>query len=109
VSTWCTSHSPDNFKHPDSFIPERWLEDNKEFASDKKLASRPFSLGPRGCIGKDLSYMEMRLVVARMIWNFDLKNADSAWEWDSDGEMKNMKAYSTWQKPELKVTIHRVD
>ena len=95
VSTWCSHHSPENFKEPDSFIPERWLEDNKEFRDDKRLASRPFSMGPRGCIGKDLSYMEMRLVLARMIYSYDLRypNDDprTAWEWDPEGEMKNMR------------------
>ena len=52
VSTWCASHSSDNFKDPDNFVPERWLGD-PQYHSDKKLASRPFSLGPRGCIGKE--------------------------------------------------------
>ncbi|KAB5513263.1 cytochrome P450 [Coniochaeta sp. 2T2.1] len=101
VSTWCASHSKENFEDPDSFIPERWLDDR--YKNDKKVASRPFSLGPRGCIGKDLSYVEQRLTFARLIWNFDLINADDAHEWDSDGNMKNMKAYSTWQKPGLRV------
>jgi cytochrome P450 len=108
VSTWCASHSSDNFKDPDSFIPERYMDGEKEYNSDKKLASRPFSMGPRGCIGKDMSYMEMRLVLARMIYSFDLSNADSASEWDAEDNMKNMKAYSTWQKPELNVFIKKV-
>lgn len=109
MSTWCASHSPDNFKDPDSFIPERYLEGNQEFAKDKKLASRPFSMGPRGCIGKDMSYMEMRLVLARMIYSFDVSNADSAEAWNPEENMKNMKAYSTWQKPDLMVFIKRVE
>ncbi|KAF2836757.1 cytochrome P450 [Patellaria atrata CBS 101060] len=107
VSTWCAQHSPENFKNPDSFIPERWISD--EYKSDQKGASRPFSLGPRGCIGKDLSYLEMRLVLARMIWNFDINSADKAEEWDPEDNMKNMKAYSTWQKPELKIRMCVVD
>lgn len=41
--------------------------------------------------------------MARMVWNFDLTNADDAHEWDSEGNMKNMKAFSTWQKPGLNV------
>ncbi|KAF1987323.1 cytochrome P450 [Aulographum hederae CBS 113979] len=106
VSSWCAHHSKDNFKDPDSFIPERWL--SEEYQGDQKLASRPFSLGPRGCIGKDLSYVEMRLVLTRMIWNFDIVNADDANEWDAEGNMKNMKAYSTWQKPQLNVYMSKV-
>jgi len=53
VSSWCAHHSSANFKDPDSFIPERWLEGANHFAGDLKLAHRPFSLGPRGCIGKE--------------------------------------------------------
>lgn len=51
VSTWCASHSKDNFEDPDTFIPERWVDDR--YKNDRKSASRPFSLGPRGCIGKE--------------------------------------------------------
>ena len=50
-----------------------------------------------------MSYMEQRLVLCYLIWNFDLVNADAAWEWEADGNMKHMKAYSTWQKPGLDV------
>ena len=52
VSSWCAHHNAENFKDPDLFVPERWLE-NECYKSDDKLASRPFSLGPRGCIGKE--------------------------------------------------------
>jgi hypothetical protein len=38
-----------------------------------------------------------------MVWNFDLSNADDAHEWDSEDNMKNIKAFSTWQKPGLNV------
>lgn len=51
VSSWCAHHSPDNFKDPDEFIPERWTD--KEYDADQKSAMRAFSLGPRGCIGKE--------------------------------------------------------
>jgi hypothetical protein len=47
--------------------------------------------------------VEQRLAIARLIWNFDLVNADDAHEWESEDNMKNMKAYSTWQKPGLRV------
>ncbi|KAF9891098.1 hypothetical protein FE257_005034 [Aspergillus nanangensis] len=102
VSSWCAHHNPENFKDPDLFVPERWLDDPK-YKGDEKLATRPFSLGPRGCIGKDLSYVEMRLVVCRLLWNFEITNADSAIEWEAEDNMKHMKAYSTWQKPGLNV------
>jgi cytochrome P450 len=50
VGSWAASHNPVNFKNPDSFIPERWIDEF--YAADLKKAMRPFSLGPRACIGK---------------------------------------------------------
>jgi len=50
-----------------------------------------------------LSYVEMRLVLTRLVWNFDLTKADEAAAWDPEDNMKNMKAFSTWQKPGLNV------
>jgi cytochrome P450 len=46
-----TYHSPDNFHNPDSYIPERFLGDQR-FVHDSKIALNAFSLGPRNCIGK---------------------------------------------------------
>ncbi|KAK3703723.1 hypothetical protein LTR37_014301 [Vermiconidia calcicola] len=89
VSGWAAAHNPANFIDCDSFIPERWTD--KAYESDYKKAAQPFSLGPRGCIGKHLSYMEMRLILGRLLWNFDLESTDGAWQWDPSGEMKNMR------------------
>lgn len=50
VGNWSASHSPQNFRDPDDFVPERWIGD--EYASDSKEAMQPFSMGPRNCIGK---------------------------------------------------------
>lgn len=50
VCMWAATHSERNFHDPYIFKPERWLD--KENAVDKLGASNPFSLGPRGCIGK---------------------------------------------------------
>lgn len=50
VSSWAASHNPANFRDPDDFIPERWID--QAYASDLKKATQPFSLGPRVCLGK---------------------------------------------------------
>lgn len=107
VSSWAAAHNPVNFKDPDSFIPERWI--GSEYASDLKKAAQPFSLGPRGCIGRNLSYMEMRLILTRILWNFDLISTDGAWQWNPEGEMKNMRAFMTWEKPDLNCKVVKVE
>ncbi|KAB5513621.1 cytochrome P450 [Coniochaeta sp. 2T2.1] len=103
VSSWAATHSARNFREPDRFIPERWLD--QAWDSDKKKASQPFSLGPRGCIGRNLSYMEQRLIMGRLLWNFDVFPADEAKEWDTEGEMKYMRAFLTWEKPDLNIKL----
>jgi len=106
VNSWAASHNPKNFRDPDRFIPERWID--PAYASDNKKAMQPFSLGPRGCIGKHLSYMEMRLILGRLLWNFDLVSVDGAAKWNPDGEMKYMRAFNTWEKPDLLMKLVRV-
>ncbi|RDW75926.1 hypothetical protein BP5796_06747 [Coleophoma crateriformis] len=51
VAHWATYHSPDNFKDPHRFVPERWLGD-PAYANDNRLALQPFQVGPRNCIGR---------------------------------------------------------
>lgn len=66
VHAWSATHSANNWVKPESFIPERWLEGSKEGQGDRKDASQPFSLGPRGCIGRHLSYLELRLILGSL-------------------------------------------
>jgi cytochrome P450 len=54
VNQWATYHSAKNFKHPDDFRPERWLDvGNGEYAGDHRNALQPFSYGPRKCIANE--------------------------------------------------------
>lgn len=48
---WAMYRDPANFTLPDSFIPERFLGDDR-FANDQKEVFKPFSYGPRDCLGK---------------------------------------------------------
>lgn len=51
VHQYSAYRSAENFRFPDSFMPERWLQDER-FADDKRAVLQPFSTGPRNCIGK---------------------------------------------------------
>ena len=58
------------------FIPERWLKTNEngEVEYDPHAGPiLPFGLGPRGCFGKRLAYLELRMVLALLVWNFEFK------------------------------------
>ena len=51
ISQLATNRSKNNFRDPDRFIPERWLDD-PVYADDQRAAVQTFSMGPRNCIGK---------------------------------------------------------
>ncbi|MCJ1383955.1 hypothetical protein MMC17_007069 [Xylographa soralifera] len=65
TSAWSVTHDSANFHHPNDFIPERWIDPN---CTDVKEASQPFSLGPRGCIGrKYVIFPSVHRILGRLI------------------------------------------
>ncbi|KAF5520707.1 Cytochrome P450 monooxygenase aclL [Colletotrichum aenigma] len=53
MNLWAANRSAENFHRPLEFIPERWVKDAPvEFRQDDRNAMRPFSVGPRDCLGK---------------------------------------------------------
>ena len=46
--------------------------------------------------------------MGKLLWNFDVESVDGAWQWDPEGEMKNMRAFTTWEKPDLNVRVKAV-
>ncbi|KAH9177310.1 putative P450 monooxygenase [Lactarius sanguifluus] len=61
--------SPAVFSDPHAFIPDRWLG---EHAKAHEAALATFSKGPRGCVGINLAYCELQLVIAAVFRRFDV-------------------------------------
>ncbi|KAF2199990.1 cytochrome P450 monooxygenase-like protein [Delitschia confertaspora ATCC 74209] len=59
------------FKYPDDFIPERWYS-RPDLVMDKR-AFGPFGVGARQCIGKSISLLETRLVLAILLKRFRVR------------------------------------
>ena len=59
---------------PTEFRPEDSGEaPSSLFASDTRDACQPFSLGLRSCLGQKLAFFELRLLLVRAVFNFDLE------------------------------------
>ncbi|ROT36462.1 averantin oxidoreductase [Sodiomyces alkalinus F11] len=99
VPMWGATHSERNFREPYRFIPERWQD--KENSADKFGASNAFSLGSRGCIGRNLSYMEMRLIIGKLLWHNDIEFHGNNDAWDPDRDYPGLTVYNNWMKPGL--------
>ncbi|KAL0933999.1 cytochrome P450 ClCP1 [Colletotrichum truncatum] len=98
IHQWTIHHKEEYFKDPDEYHPERFLGDEK-FATDNKNAFQPFHIGARNCLGRNLAYVEMRLILARLLWNFDVKLAPGYEDWSKQ------KNYILWDKTPLKVHL----
>lgn len=106
VSPWASTRSRLNFHEPDMFRPERWLGEDEKYSNDNLGASLPFGTGPRVCIGRHLAYLEMRLILSHLLWNFDIALDRDKYEeknqvWGLDGNLKPPKVFHSMTKPEL--------
>ena len=115
-------HDEKFWKNATKFAPERWLGDS-EYENDKREALEPFSTGPANCLGKkyvacqpgylsdteivttdificfSLAYTEMRLILAKLVYAFDIKMAQGNDDW------MDQRTFGVWEKPALNVYL----
>jgi cytochrome P450 len=96
--------SENNFHRAREYLPERWLPDattdpKSPFYHDQREVHKPFSFGPRDCIGRNLAYHEMRIIMAKILFNFDLELDESCSDWYTQ------RIFGLWEKPPLKVYV----
>ncbi|PLB51667.1 putative cytochrome P450 [Aspergillus steynii IBT 23096] len=101
TSAWTVTQDERYFHSPFEFKPERWLDPD---CSDTKEASQPFSLGPRGCLGRNFAMMEISLILAKMHFRFDAGMVNPAQGWESESHIHVM-----WWKPSLAVRFFPAD
>ena len=78
VMNWTRHRNPDLWDDPNTFNPERKFIDSeiwdyKGFGAYNVQSERfsPFTYGPRNCLGKNFSHMEMRLILLHLFKNHD--------------------------------------
>ncbi|KAB8337298.1 hypothetical protein FH972_021599 [Carpinus fangiana] len=96
IPQYATYHSQSNWREPDRFDPDRWLHPN---GKDRPSTFEPFSTGPRNCIGQNLAWVEMRMILARVLFNFDLELLDSSFN------PEKQQVFVFWKKPALNVRL----
>ncbi|KPM09151.1 cytochrome P450-like protein 19 [Sarcoptes scabiei] len=60
---------PDYFDDPDSFKPQRFIDDPK---LESSIAFMPFGVGPRLCVGMRFALNELRITLANFVKNYRL-------------------------------------
>lgn len=104
MGQWYMGRSEQFFQNPQDFRPERWLDPEVKTIGPYGLATdevlKPFSLGPRNCIGKLLAITEARLVTAKLLWHFDVELDGPHETWVDDARF-----YVLWQLQPLNVKL----
>ncbi len=65
------------FPQPTRYVPERFIQSENPFPESQlftpagKDAFRPFEKGPRSCIGEQLAMLEMKVILAMTVKDFD--------------------------------------
>ncbi|EQB58913.1 cytochrome P450 [Colletotrichum gloeosporioides Cg-14] len=103
VHHWSTYQSEANFRNAKTFAPERWLKTDPAYAGDVLDAHKPFGFGPRDCLGQNMAMHEMRLILATLLFSYDLELCEESKDWT------NQKAFALWIKKPLMVRATPVD
>ncbi|KAK4502595.1 hypothetical protein PRZ48_006021 [Zasmidium cellare] len=103
MNQYAVFRSASNFPSPHTFDPSRFMGE----AAEKSSASfYPFLLGRHGCIGEKFAWAEMRVILARLFFNFDVSLTDTSSSTIKDwGEQKT---FIFWQKEQLEVKLKAV-
>ncbi|CAK7213266.1 hypothetical protein SBRCBS47491_001744 [Sporothrix bragantina] len=86
-------------KHPEA-LARATAEVRSAFARCMLEALQPFSVGPRNCIGRNLAFAEARLVLAQVLFNFEMALAEPA-----DSEWLDQKTCVIWDTPAMRVFL----
>ncbi|KAH6612218.1 cytochrome P450 [Chaetomium sp. MPI-SDFR-AT-0129] len=113
IQQYAMNHSSQHWHDAMEYRPERWLNKfvndvsgetvdmgEKDADGDRLEVMQTFSVGPRNCVGRNLAYAEMRLILARMVFEFDMELSESSKDWK-----QKMQGYTIWEKRPLLVRL----
>lgn len=86
---YVVSRDPSIFHDPESFRPHRWLRENKADAAKAQhpFGSVPFGYGVRGCLGRRIAELEMKLLLARLMQHYEVVLAPETGELEAMGRI----------------------
>lgn len=112
TAPYAIHHCQEYYPEPFVFRPERWIVDEKteggaraESVAIARAAFCAFSLGPRGCIGKTIAYLEAMLALVHLLFLYDIRLLEE----EPSGEGRpNNKHWGRRRKEEYQLVEHFV-
>lgn len=93
-SAWVIHRRPEIFgKDVEIYRPERWLEANKESKKSMEGCMIHFGMGPRTCIGKNISLLEIYKLVPSFLRRFEVPSPSGVPRLLSDRRVAGLTAH----------------
>ncbi|CAG7993093.1 unnamed protein product [Penicillium olsonii] len=90
ANPWIIHRHPIFGDDVESFVPERWLKKKTETDSDFQIrkqtmqrATFTFGSGPRTCIGKNISLLEIYKLIPSLLLRYKIELSDPTSEWET--------------------------
>ncbi|XP_062871979.1 cytochrome P450 2B4-like [Trichomycterus rosablanca] len=96
----------DHWKHPDTFNPENFLDENSQFFKDEFFL--PFSLGPRVCLGESLARTELFIFFISLLQRLQFSWPPNTPPVDLDGIVSAVKIPHPFQMICRSRDVHHV-
>ncbi|KAJ9654566.1 hypothetical protein H2198_006381 [Neophaeococcomyces mojaviensis] len=94
IAAYIIHQDPAIYPEPEKYIPERWLGEGSKKLQPYFLA---FSAGARGCIGRNISYLEQTVLIASLVHRYEFALPSPDWELERL-ETMNMLVGDMWLK-----------
>lgn len=80
ANTWAMHHDENEYSEPHKFNPDRWLDnkygtvanDTARYESERRKLTYSWGNGRRICSGQRLAENSLQIVIAKMVWAFDI-------------------------------------
>lgn len=98
MSAYVAHRDPVVFPEPEKFNPDRWLGDK---GKDLQPYFISFSAGSRGCIGRNISYLEQTVLLASVVHRYDFALPSPTWEqerWETTNLMAGPMPLKVWRR-----------
>lgn len=70
MAPYIIGRNPEVFANPEKFIPERFTKENMQEKHPFSFVA--FSAGPRNCIGQKFAMNELKSILSKIVYTFEL-------------------------------------
>ncbi|KAF2839928.1 putative cytochrome P450 monooxygenase [Patellaria atrata CBS 101060] len=69
--------NPEHWENPARFDPDRWIPEGTAGKAARKGLYTPFAAGGRGCVGFNLALLEVKMVLAELVYRYHFDDSST--------------------------------